>query len=164
MTDGYAEKSVELTADELAKINAYTRSELDAEDIYAFNISFCNNDIDRDNEKFSVEALYELAELFAGKTGIMDHSMKACDQSARIYDTWVEKENGRKTADGEDFYILKAKAYMVKNESNSSLITDIEVGIKKGSFRFLLNGQKRLFDMRHRQKFTPLRAYARQKL
>ena len=57
--------------------------------------------------------------------------MKAADQTARIFDTWVEKLPNRKTADGEDFYVLRAKAYMVRSEENKSLITEIEAGIKK---------------------------------
>ncbi|MGN0522371.1 MAG: hypothetical protein ACI4IQ_07020 [Eubacterium sp.] len=99
--------------------------------LYVFTVVLCNNDVDRDWEKFSVEALNQLAKKFLGRTGISDHSMKSSDQKARIFDTWVEKAQGRMTADGEELYQLKAKAYMLKNEENASLITEIEAGIKK---------------------------------
>lgn len=69
--------------------------------------------------------------MFLGRTGIKDHSMKASDQTARIYDTWVEKVEGRKTADGDDYYRLMAKAYMVRNDETEGFITEIEAGIKK---------------------------------
>ncbi len=69
--------------------------------------------------------------MFVGKTGIFDHSMKSADQKARIYETFVEKESGKTTLDGEDLYVLKAKVYMLKNDGNKSLIDDIEAGIKK---------------------------------
>ena len=72
-----------------------------------------------------------MAKLFVGKTGIFDHSMKSSDQTARIFDAYVERVNGKKTADGEDFYCLKAKAYMLNNEQNRSLIDSIDAGIKK---------------------------------
>ena len=69
--------------------------------------------------------------MFVGKTGIFDHSMKSADQKARIFETYVEKEAGKKTVDGEDLYVLKARVYMLKNDDNKSLIDDIEAGIKK---------------------------------
>ena len=131
MTAGYIEKSVSPDNTDLEKINSYTRSNFDADSLYIFSVSLCNNDIDRDYEKFSLEALEQLKEKFLGKTGIFDHSMRATDQKARIFDTWLERVEGKKTADGEDFYQLKAKAYMVKSEENMPLITDIEAGIKK---------------------------------
>lgn len=131
MTKGYIEKNLNIEQADIEKINKFTRSNFSAESLYVFSASLCNNDIDRDYEKFSVESLYQLKELFLGKTGICDHSMKSSNQKARIFETWVEKCEGRKTSDGEDFYELKAKAYMVKNEKNMPLITEIEAGIKK---------------------------------
>ena len=130
MTQGIILKSV-ATNEDLAKIQQFSRRELLPEEIYVFNVDLCNNDVDRDYEKFSVETLGQMAELFVGKTGIFDHSMKSADQTARIFDAFVEKVNGKKTADGEDFYSLKAKAYMLNNEENKSLIDSIEAGIKK---------------------------------
>lgn len=130
MTQGIILKSV-ATNEDLAKIQQFSRRELLPEEIYVFNVDLCNNDVDRDYEKFSVETLKQMAELFVGKTGIFDHSMKSADQTARIFDAFVEKVNGKKTADGEDFYSLKAKAYMLNNEQNRSLIDSIEAGIKK---------------------------------
>ena len=131
MKDGYIEKGSTPLQDDFDKIRQFTRKEFTADELYIFSLILCNNDIDRDYEKFSVSALNELAKLFIGKTGIRDHSMKAADQTARIFDTWVEKLPNRKTADGEDFYVLRAKAYMVRSEENKSLITEIEAGIKK---------------------------------
>ena len=130
MTQGIILKSV-ATNEDLTKIQQFSRRELLPEEIYVFNVDLCNNDVDRDFEKFSVETLKQMAELFVGKTGIFDHSMKSADQTARIFDAFVEKVNGKKTADGEDFYSLKAKAYMLNNEENKSLIDSIEAGIKK---------------------------------
>lgn len=130
MTQGIIRKSV-ATNEDLAKIQQFSRRELLPEEIYVFNVDLCNNDIDRDFEKFSVETLEQMAKLFVGKTGIFDHSMKSSDQTARIFDAFVERVNGKKTADGEDFYCLKAKAYMLNNEQNRSLIDSIEAGIKK---------------------------------
>lgn len=131
MQEGYIEKSFALENDDLEKINTFTRTKFGADELYAFSVILCDNNIDRDYEKFSVEALYQLKDKFLGKTGICDHSMKSSDQKARIFDTWVEKANDRKTDDGQDLYQLKAKAYMVRTEENMPLIKEIEAGIKK---------------------------------
>lgn len=117
--------------DDMKKIHEFARRELMPQEVYTFNVDLCNNDIDRDFEKFSVDTLYQMKDMFVGKTGIFDHSMKASNQKARIFDTFVVKENGKITADGEELYTLKAKAYMLNNEENSSLIAEIDAGIKK---------------------------------
>lgn len=130
MTNGYIQKSM-ATDEDLEKIREFTRRELTRDELYVFNVTLCNNDIDRDYERFCVSALYEMADLFVGKTGIFDHSMKTSDQKARIFDTYVEKIEGRKTLDNQDYYCLKAKAYMLNNEANKALIDEIDAGIKK---------------------------------
>lgn len=130
MTECFIQKSL-AQSDDMEKINQFSRRELTAEEVYTFNVTLCNNDIDRDYEKFSVDALNQMAQLFIGKTGISDHSMKSSDQKARIYDAFVEKQQGRITADGEELYCLKAKAYMLNNEENKALIEEIDAGIKK---------------------------------
>ncbi len=121
----------EITKEELEKINRYTQKEMTAEEIYVFSLILCDNEIDRQNEKFTVEALGRLAELFVGKTGIFDHDMSGKDQTARIFDAFVETDSSRKTADGEPYTFVKAKAYMVRNDKNKDLISEIEAGIKK---------------------------------
>ena len=131
MKDGYVEKGYVPEQDDYEKIRQFTRKEFSPEELFVFSLILCSNDIDRDCEKFSVSALNELAALFIGKTGIRDHSMKSSDQTARIFDTWVEPVPGKKTADGEELCVLRAKAYMVRSSENESLITEIEAGIKK---------------------------------
>ena len=116
---------------DIEKINCFSKKKLSEDEVYIFTVKLCNNDIDRDFEKFSVDALKGLRPLFIGKTGIFDHSMKSADQKARIFDTFLEKENGSTTADGEALYTLKARAYMLKREENKTLIDEIEAGIKK---------------------------------
>lgn len=116
---------------DIEKINAFTKKELGENDVYIFTVKLCNNDIDRDFEKFSLASLRALQPMFIGKTGIFDHSMKSADQKARIFDTYLEKEPNKRTADGEEFYSLKAKAYMLRTDENKALIDEIEGGIKK---------------------------------
>lgn len=119
------------TKKELELINNYTRSELREEDVYIFTLTLCDNEVDRDFERFSTDALNSLGELFVGKTGISDHSMRSKDQRARIFRTYIEKKEGKKTDCGETYTALKARAYMLRTEENASLIKEIEGGIKK---------------------------------
>lgn len=131
MTDILTVKTYTPDESDFEKIRAFTRREFSEDELYVFEATLCDNDIDRDFEKFSDSALSALQKLFIGKTGIKDHSMKAQDQTARIFDTRLEKTAGRTTADGEPYIALKAKAYMVRTPENESLIKDIDAGIKK---------------------------------
>ena len=131
MTGGYVEKSFAPAPADLEAIGAFTRRAFAPEELYVFSVVLCNNDVDRDHEKFTRRALEKLGALFVGKTGIFDHSMKSGDQAARIYATAVVPVPGRKTADGEDLVTLQAKAYMVRTPGNAELITQIDGGIKK---------------------------------
>jgi len=114
----------------MQKINSFALSSLTSDDVFVFSVILCDNEIDRDGERFTVESLKTLETLFVGKTAIMNHSMKTEDQSARTFKTQLIRD-GRKNSLGEDYYYLKAWAYMVKTESNQDLITEIQAGIKK---------------------------------
>ena len=116
---------------DLEKINKFTRRELTENEVYRFSVILCDNEIDRDSEKFSTAALRKLAELYIGKTGIWSHDPKGENQTARIYDTEVVSDESRKTVDGEVYTYLKASAYMVRTASNADLIREIDGGIKK---------------------------------
>lgn len=120
-----------LPEEEMKLIGKFARKELKREEIYTFSVILCDNEIDRDNEKFTIPALKTLAELFVGKTGIFDHNMSSKDQNARVYETQVVTDETRKTSDGEPYTYIKAKAYMVRTEKNRDLITEIDAGIKK---------------------------------
>ena len=124
-------KQNEITEQELAKIREYTRKDVTADEIYTFSLILCDNETDRDNEKFTEDSLNKLAGMFVGKTGIFDHNMSAGGQTARIYSAAVEKDPSRKTSDGDDYICVKAKAYMMRTAANENLIAEIEGGIKK---------------------------------
>lgn len=125
------EERTALTEQELKLINRYTRRRMTEEELYAFPVVLCDNEVDRDFERFTVDALRQLSELFLGKTGIFDHSAKSSNQSARIYDTYLEEDPERLTEDGEVYTRLVAKAYLPKSEATSQLILEIDSGMKK---------------------------------
>lgn len=124
-------KGLELTAEELEKINRMTRREFSAEELYCFRVVLCDNEVDRDLEQFDPATLEQLAGLFVGKTGIRDHQPSSQNQQARIYEAAVEQFPGKYNSLGEPYCALVARAYMVRTESNRDLILEIEAGIKK---------------------------------
>lgn len=134
MKEGFvikANKAGEVSPEELEKINRYCRRELTPGEIYTFSVVLCDNEIDRDGERFTVGALKRLASLFVGKTGIFDHNPKGENQTARIYDTAVLTDSSKKTETGEPYTYVKAAAYMVRSPKTEGLILEIDAGIKK---------------------------------
>lgn len=113
-------KSV-VTADDLLLINRHSLRELNAEDVFVFKVRACDDLVDRDMERFTLATLTKLASLFVGKTMIFDHKWSAGNQTARIYETSVNK-----TADCN---VLMAKCYMLRNDSTKDIIDAIEGGI-----------------------------------
>lgn len=123
-------KSLDLDDDKMAKINAYTLKELTAEEVFAFKMVACDNEIDRDYEAFSGETLEQLAELYKGKTVISDHNPQSTNQCARIFDAEVITSPGETTKTGEEYKQLVLHCYCIKATSGQ-LIAEIEGGIKK---------------------------------
>ena len=116
---------------ELKAINRLSRRSLSADEVFVFSVVLCDNEIDRDFERFTNKTLDTIAKLYVGKTGIFDHSMKGRDQVARIFACEVEKPEGQTTSYGEPYVRVKARAYMPRTEKNRELITEIDAGIKK---------------------------------
>lgn len=115
----------------MERINRHSRKALGREEVYLFSVKLCDNEIDREDERFATKTLEGLAVLFEGKSGIFDHSWSAKGQAARIYQTEVIHENDRLTGAGEPYAYLKGYAYMVRTGDNEGLIAEIEGGIKK---------------------------------
>lgn len=111
------------TAAQMEAIQAQARKKLTPEEVYVFSVRLCDDQVDRDFEKFDTEALPELARLFVGKTGICDHQWTSQSQICRIFETQVVKE--------EQGSYIRAWAYMRRGGSADEVIADIEAGIKK---------------------------------
>ncbi len=111
------------TAAQLEAINAQAKARLNGEQVYVFSVRLCDDQVDRDYERFDGAALPALAKLFLGKTGIADHQWSSEKQVARIFETQMVQEHG--------VHSIKAWAYIRRGGSNDELIADIEAGIKK---------------------------------
>ena len=108
---------------QLERINALAKGSLTEEQVYVFSVRLCDDQVDRDFERFDTAALPELAKLFVGKSGVVDHKWSAERQLARIFDAEVLQEEG--------VSYIKAWAYIRRGGSGDEWIADIEAGIKK---------------------------------
>ena len=124
-------KGLAVTAEDLEQINGLAKAELTAEQVYVFALRLCDNEVDRDFERFDNQALERLGELLAGKSGIFDHQWSARGQTARIFRTEVVREPAARTQAGDEYRWLKGWAYLLRTEKNGDLIAEIEGGIKK---------------------------------
>ena len=111
------------TAEQLEAINGMAKGSLTAEQVYVFSLRLCDDQVDRDYERFDTAALAELAKLFVGKSGSVDHVWSAQAQMARIFRTEVVTEDA--------VSYIKAWAYIRRGGAGDEWIADIEAGIKK---------------------------------
>lgn len=108
--------------------------ELGAEEVFTFRLAACNNQVDRDLEKFSDGALEGLAEKFVGRPVLMDHCWSAGSQTARVYAAGVEPMP--ETEGGKQ---LVLRCYMPRLRGNEDTIAAIEggpaAGVQRGGVR-----------------------------
>lgn len=120
---------IDIVAD-MELINQHSVKTLSPEDVFCFSVILCDNEVDRDMERFTLASLEKLAPLFLGKTVLMNHNWSAEKQVARLYRTSLEDLEG-KTALGEQKKGIRGSAYMLRNESTENTIEAIEGGILK---------------------------------
>lgn len=106
---------------ELALINAQALRELSAEEVFTFRLAACDDQVDRDGERFTAETLTELASLYVGRPVLRDHTWSAETQTARVYDAEVVESDG--------VHRLVLSCYMVRTASAADTIAAIEGGI-----------------------------------
>lgn len=105
----------------LALINRQALRELSADEVYAFQLKACDNQVDRDWERFTEPTLAELAKIFVGRTVLLDHSWSAKSQTARIYDADVDKQG--------DVETLIMHCYTIRSAAMEDTIAAIDGGI-----------------------------------
>lgn len=123
---------LEITEDDLKKINKYTLTPITAEEVFTFKAVIADNEQDdRNFMPFNLRALQDLKKLYPGKTMLKDHDRKSDNQIARVYDTELVQNANKTTELGELHTDLVAKIYIMVTDSNKDLITEIKGGIKK---------------------------------
>lgn len=110
-----------LTEADMALISAQALVDLTEDQVFVFRCEACNDQVDRDFERFATEALPAMAKLFVGRTVICDHRWSAANQQARIFAAAVENRDG--------VTVLQLSCYMLRNDSTKDAIASIEGGI-----------------------------------
>ena len=105
---------------DMRKINAVSAYPLTADQVYIFQIRLCNNDVDRDFERFTTEALHSLAKMYVGKPGYIKHQ-----EVSRIYNAYVSADIERTTKAGDVYCEVIADAYVPRSEISKELIEDL---------------------------------------
>ena len=107
---------------DMKHINKYSRKDYTKDDVYVFEITLCNSDLDEDYEAISKDCLYKLKDLSLGSSGFL-----TSDIMARIFDTYIERTyiswSNSRLAD--EIYKLKAKAYVLKNAITEKALNQI---------------------------------------
>lgn len=116
-----AEKGAAPDEQAMALINRQSQRELTAEEVFVFRLAACDNQVDRDHERFSDAALEKLAELFVGRPVLLDHRWSAEKQTARIFAAEVETRGEVKR--------LILQCYTIRTEDTAGIIAAIEGGI-----------------------------------
>lgn len=107
--------------EELALMSAQALRPLGADEVFAFKLAACDNQIDRDLERFTDGTLDKFAELFVGRPVLRDHRWTAGSQTARIYAAATETDGSTKR--------LILRAYMPRNSHTKATVDAIEMGI-----------------------------------
>ena len=119
-------RTLTVTPEDLELINRQAIKPLKAEEVFAFRLAACNDQVDRDFERFSLEALEGLAKLFVGRTVLQDHSWSSAKQTARVYAADVEPAAIGGNADAHQ---LVLRCYMLRLDSTADTIASLEGGI-----------------------------------
>lgn len=114
----------EATEEDLALIARQALRPLAAAEVYTFRLAACNNQVDRDLERFTEATLEDLAKLFVGRPVLLDHKWNAGSQTARVYGASVE---GMPDVEGGRQLVLRC--YMPRLQSNGDTIASIETGL-----------------------------------
>lgn len=121
--------------EDLDKINRLIRNKLNVDDVFVFEFVLCDNEVNTDNEKFTIKALHQIKDSCIGVPGNIFEKPNV----AVIFDSWLESVTGRQTMDGEQLWQVKAKAYMMVNEENMSLIKRIAINDKEKRYSICLS-------------------------
>lgn len=113
-------------ADQLERINKFTRRAVTAEEVVCFKTLSCNDIPDRDDDRFVTECVKGFAELEqpfspTGKSFMLDHEYKIANAVGRIFGTDTKKVDSA--------LFLTNEVYIPNTEKNKNLIEDIDFGI-----------------------------------
>lgn len=109
------------TEADMEKINRVSKTQLTSDQVYILGMRLCDNEVDRDFERFTTQAIEQLAKMYLGKPGMIDRKIVG-----RIYATEVISEPERFTQAGDVYCWIKAYAYVTRTDAVDELISRLE--------------------------------------
>lgn len=119
---------VSVTSD-IDKINKHTIEELKPEDVETFKVRLCDNCIDRVYDKFSDNALKQIASMADGLSGLQNHDWNSDRQLSRLFDAEVVEDEEEKNELGEPVKYVLGHAYTLSKYKD--LTDKIKSGLLK---------------------------------
>lgn len=159
----HVRKSAAPDEGQLAKIRAFTLSDIPADELYVRTFVLAHNAIDRDKECFSESLLMDFVRTLPGKGLFIRHPMGWDGDTGPGEGRWFEAELVRMShadartllrqptlqfpPDHAEAVLLMASAYMVRGEDNRDLLRKVDAGIVSDvSVSFTAKDMERLKD------------------
>ena len=117
-------KRIEWTQERLDKVANYNGS---SNDTMLFAFIAADNEIDKDNERFSLKSLKTISSMLIGKTGQigLPNEVKAL---ARVIESNVRIDPNKRTKFGSVYVYVEAVAYIKKNFATEGICNKIDNG------------------------------------
>lgn len=127
-------RAIEISADDLAKIQRFALTELKAEDLAVFRMNLCNDQIDRHASRFPKEELEAINRMIVGKPTMVNHDMNALPRG-RFFDSRMAKGSTgpHSISEAKGALFVQPSTYMLREPENESFIRNIEAGIYSGT-------------------------------
>lgn len=127
MDNAIKQSSFTCSDEELKLIETVLGKPVKKEDVFIFTMRICDNDIDRDNECFSVSALYQISEMIVGKKGIISNIIvNEKNIIAQIYSAKVCCDYEKRTSIGQDYQYVEAKAFIIISDESKAICKMIQ--------------------------------------
>lgn len=133
-------KRVMWTQERVDKVKEYLKGSPFGEDAMLFSFIAADNDIDKENERFSLKSLKTIASLLVGKRGQIGLSADCKYAGARVIETNVRFDPYKKTKYGWAYIYVEAIAFIQRNMASQKIcekidndeITEVSLGVSCG--------------------------------
>lgn len=119
-------KRVEWTQERLDKVKKYCGSSFDDGSLtMLFSFVAADNDIDKDNERFSLKSLKTISSMLVGKVGHIGLSNEK-QALARVVESNVRIDSNKRTKSGSVYIYVEAIAYIKRTPATEKICEKIE--------------------------------------
>lgn len=121
--------------------------DIQPENLFVYPIRLCDNQIDRDNERFSERALESICSLAVGVVGIKNHDWDSNNAHSRIYKAEIEEVNGVRSVIGYAYTLVTDSTQELINNIKSGLLQEVSIGFSASDFKEAPDGSWIIVDV-----------------